>query len=155
MHSIITKFCFVLDPLLHLLSPSPAHLHVFDLSCLSGTLQSPREPLAHGVSHGNAEEAPGLRRLPGHDLLGRRQRRHYRAEQRRALQPQDQPVVPCGGHDVQAERGEDALVAHLAHRFSLADSGNVNVISPLVKAVYLFAGGLGCGKRSADGSRRF
>lgn len=72
---------------------------------LSGTLQSSRKPLAHRVSHGNQKEAPRLCRLPGHDLLCWRARRHHGAEQRREIQPQDQPVVPCSRHDVQAEWG--------------------------------------------------
>lgn len=121
---------------------------VFNPSCLSGALQSPREPLAHSFSHGDAEEAPGLRRLPGHDLLGRRQRRHHGAEQRRALQPQDQPVVPSGGHDVQEEWGEDQDVAHLVHSVWPAETLSTVHVS-------VFVGGLGCGERSADGSRRF
>lgn len=75
------------------------------LSFYSGALQPSREPLAHSVAHGHQEEAPGLCRLPGHDLFCRRKRRHHRAEQCRAIQPQDKPVVPCCGHDIQTERG--------------------------------------------------
>lgn len=81
-------------------------LAFFFFSLPSGTLQPSREPLAHSVSDGDQEEAPGLCGLPGHDLLRRRERRHHGAEQRGAIQPQDQPVVSCSGHDVQTEWGE-------------------------------------------------
>lgn len=76
------------------------------LSAFSGTLQPSREPLAHGVPDGNEEEAPRLCRLSGHDLLCWGQRWHHGAEQRWALQPQDQPVVSCGGYDLQTKWGE-------------------------------------------------
>lgn len=79
------------------------------VSLLSGALQSPREPLAHRLPNGDQEEAPRLCRLPGYDLLCWRKRWHHRAEQCWAIQPQNQSVVSCSGHDVQAERGECVL----------------------------------------------
>lgn len=82
---------------------------------LSGALQSPRKPLAHRISHGNQKKAPRLRGLSGHDLLCGRSRRHHRAEQRRAIQPQDQPVVSCSSHDIQTEWGECVLESHESH----------------------------------------
>lgn len=76
----------------------------------SGTLQPPGEPLAHDCPHGHEEEAPGLCRVPGHDLCCGRQGWHHGAQQCWEVQPTHQPVVSRGGHDVPAERSEWGLV---------------------------------------------
>lgn len=50
MCRIITKLCFLLDPLSRLPFPSPAHLHVFDLFPTSVERYNPQENRWHTVS---------------------------------------------------------------------------------------------------------
>lgn len=61
--------------------------------------------MAHSGPNGNQAEAPGLCRISGHDLLGGRPGRYHRAEQRRAIQPQNQSVVSSGRDDVSKKWG--------------------------------------------------
>lgn len=97
----------------------------------SGALQPSGEQVAHHGAHGHAQEAPGLRRVPGHDLRRGGQRRHHGAQQRRAVQPQSQPVVAGGGHDVPAQRSECPLRGRGRGRGTLGAAGAVQAKPPL------------------------
>lgn len=100
-------------------------------SSRSGALQPSGEQVAHHGAHGHAQEAPGLRRVPGHDLRRGGQRRHHGAQQRRAVQPQSQPVVAGGGHDVPAQRSECPLRGRGRGRSTLGAAGAVQAKPPL------------------------